>query len=80
MLRRWRGPQDIKTGYGIGNILQNNRVVFKIKGNTYRLVAAMKYDLCGLSVPTWRTTKLTQRISDITIPDTVVTRLTVALD
>ena len=41
---QWRGPQDIKAAYRTASILRNNRVVFNIKGNTYRLVVAVKYD------------------------------------
>lgn len=40
----WRTPSDIKTVYRNASILPNNRVVFNIKGNTYRLVAAVNYD------------------------------------
>ena len=41
---RWRSPQDIKTAYRTASILRNNRVVFNVKGNTYRLVVAVKYE------------------------------------
>jgi mRNA interferase HigB len=41
---RWKGPQNIKAEYRTASILRNNRVVFNIKGNTYRLVVAVKYD------------------------------------
>jgi mRNA interferase HigB len=40
----WKSPQDIKTAYRTASILRNNRVVFNIKGNTYRLVIAVKYE------------------------------------
>ena len=40
----WRSPQDIKTAYRSSSILRNSRVVFNIKGNTYRLVVAVKYE------------------------------------
>jgi len=40
----WKSPQDIKTEYRTASILGNNRVVFNIKGNTYRLVVAVRYD------------------------------------
>jgi mRNA interferase HigB len=40
----WRSPQDIKTAYRSASILRNNRVVFNVKGNTYRLVVAVKYE------------------------------------
>ena len=41
---RWGIPQDIKTAYRTASILRNNRVVFNLKGNTYRLVVAVKYE------------------------------------
>jgi mRNA interferase HigB len=41
---RWNGPQDIKTDYRTASILRNDRVVFNIKGNTYRLIVAVKYE------------------------------------
>jgi mRNA interferase HigB len=40
----WRSPADIKKYYRHANFLANNRVVFNIKGNTYRLVAAIRYE------------------------------------
>ncbi len=39
----WTTPTDVKTAYGNASILANNRVVFNIKGNDYRLVVAMDY-------------------------------------
>jgi mRNA interferase HigB len=39
----WNGPQAIKAAYRTASILPNNRVVFNIKGNTYRLIVAVKY-------------------------------------
>ena len=39
----WTGPQDIKDQYGSASIIGNNRVVFNIKGNDYRLVVAFQY-------------------------------------
>jgi mRNA interferase HigB len=40
----WSSPQDIKTAYRTASILPNDRVVFNVKGNTYRLVVAVKYE------------------------------------
>lgn len=40
----WKGPQDIKAEYRTASILRNSRVVFNIKGNTYRLVVAVRYE------------------------------------
>lgn len=31
--------------YGSASVIKNNRVVFNIKGNRYRLVTAIRYDL-----------------------------------
>lgn len=39
----WRIPTEIKKTYRNASILPNNRVVFNIKGNTYRLVLAVNY-------------------------------------
>lgn len=40
----WRGPGDIKRRYASASFLPDNRVVFNLKGNEYRLVAHVKYD------------------------------------
>ncbi len=39
----WRSPNDIKKTYRNASIVANSRVVFNIKGNDYRLVAAINY-------------------------------------
>ena len=39
----WRRPQDIKEAYRSASIVGNNRVVFNIAGNEYRLVAVVHY-------------------------------------
>ncbi len=40
----WKTPGDIKRIYGNVSILVDNRVVFNIKGNDYRLVVKVHYD------------------------------------
>ena len=40
----WRTPADIKAAYRNASFTANNRVVFNIKGNDYRLVTAVRYD------------------------------------
>lgn len=42
---KWRSPGDIIKRYKTASELKNNRVVFRIKGNEYRLVAAIRYDM-----------------------------------
>ncbi|MEJ5261453.1 MAG: type II toxin-antitoxin system HigB family toxin [Ignavibacterium sp.] len=39
----WKSPNDIKNFYRTASILKNNRVVFNIKGNDYRLIVAVNY-------------------------------------
>jgi mRNA interferase HigB len=39
----WRNPENVKASYPKASILKANRVVFNIKGNDYRLVAALQY-------------------------------------
>ncbi len=39
----WRFPGDVKRVYANVSIVGENRVVFNIKGNTYRLVVAINY-------------------------------------
>lgn len=41
---QWKNPGDVKKDYLSASILENNRVVFNIKGNTYRLIVAFHYD------------------------------------
>ncbi len=40
---QWVSPNSIKRIYRNASIVGNNRVVFNIKGNDYRLVAAINY-------------------------------------
>ena len=40
----WASPQDIRQTYATASIIANNRVVFNIRGNTYRLIVAINYD------------------------------------
>jgi mRNA interferase HigB len=39
----WNSPKDIKTIYQNASFVANNRVVFNIKGNHYRLVVVVIY-------------------------------------
>ena len=40
----WENPNQIKQMYPSSSILKDNRVVFNIKGNTYRLIVKINYD------------------------------------
>lgn len=41
----WQSPNDIKQTYRNASIVGNNRVVFNIKGNDYRLIVHVRYDI-----------------------------------
>ena len=40
---QWSDPQEVKASHPRASILKGGRVVFNIKGNDYRLVAALQY-------------------------------------
>jgi mRNA interferase HigB len=40
----WSTSADVKNGYGNASIVGDDRVVFNIKGNDYRLVVAIDYE------------------------------------
>ena len=39
----WGSPQDVKNRYSTASFVGNNRVVFNIGGNKYRLVIEVQY-------------------------------------
>ena len=39
----WRGPADVKRRYAQASFVGDNRVVFNIAGNKYRLVVHLNY-------------------------------------
>nr|WP_286392265.1 type II toxin-antitoxin system HigB family toxin [Pseudanabaena mucicola] len=41
----WQSPIDVKADHRSASIIANNRAVFNIKGNTYRLIVAIRYDI-----------------------------------
>lgn len=40
---RWTKPADVKTDFVAASILANNRVVFNVAGNKYRLIVSIAY-------------------------------------
>ena len=40
---QWTSPADVKAQYGSASIIGDNRVVFNIAGNKYRLVVRINY-------------------------------------
>ncbi|MGO8672619.1 MAG: type II toxin-antitoxin system HigB family toxin [Capsulimonadaceae bacterium] len=41
----WNVPQDVQRAHPKASILKNSRVVFNIKGNDYRLVCVLNYQV-----------------------------------
>lgn len=46
----WNEPNEIKLKYPTASILPGNRVVFNIKGNTYRLVVKINYNYSAVYI------------------------------
>lgn len=49
---QWQTSQDIKSRYRSADFLADNRVIFNIKGNRYRLMVQIRYS-GGLVVVEW---------------------------
>jgi mRNA interferase HigB len=47
---QWRNPEEVKASYPKASILKARRVVFNIKGNDYRLVAAIQYRAAAVAI------------------------------
>jgi mRNA interferase HigB len=41
----WQSPKNIKERFRTADFLSDNRVIFNIKGNSFRLVVKVNYDL-----------------------------------
>ena len=46
----WRGPDDVKARYPSTSFLADNRIVFTIKGNHYRVIVAVKYEFFAVYI------------------------------
>jgi mRNA interferase HigB len=46
----WNSPQDVKNTLRNASIIANNRVVFNIKGNSYRIICAMDYSRLAMFI------------------------------
>ena len=43
MNSNWKTPNDVKQTYANASVLKEGRIIFNIKGNTYRLVAKFNF-------------------------------------
>ena len=39
----WQSPTDVKRDYRTASFVANNRVIFNVKGNDYRLITMIEY-------------------------------------
>ena len=44
MNSKWDGPNSVKQTYANASILKNSRIVFNIKGNSYRLIVKINFE------------------------------------
>ena len=44
MNANWKTPANVKQTYSNASILKNSRIVFNIKGNSYRLIAKFNFE------------------------------------
>lgn len=44
MSAEWKTPIDVKQSYANASILKDSRIVFNIKGNSYRLVVKFNFE------------------------------------
>jgi mRNA interferase HigB len=40
----WNSPADVKRNYAAASVVSSDRIVFNIKGNSYRLVVAVDFE------------------------------------
>ncbi|ELS03306.1 hypothetical protein Xen7305DRAFT_00030270 [Xenococcus sp. PCC 7305] len=64
---QWQSPSDIKRLYRNASIIANNRVVFNIKGNDYRLIVHVRYDISIIFIRFLGTHKEYDKIDATTI-------------
>lgn len=66
----WTTPQDIKNNYASASFVGNNRVVFNIKGNDYRLIVAVAYRYQAVYIKFIGTHAEYNKIDAATVEDT----------
>jgi mRNA interferase HigB len=40
----WTGPDEVKRQFPAASIIDNNRVIFNVGGNNYRIIVMVKYE------------------------------------
>jgi mRNA interferase HigB len=63
----WKSPNDIKLFYRSASFVRNNRVIFNIAGNKYRLIIAVAYHFGAVYIKFIGTHKEYDRINAATV-------------
>ena len=66
---RWQTPQDIRNRYASASFVGQNRIVFNIKGNDYRLIVAIAWHFQALYIKFIGTHAEYDRIDAATVED-----------
>jgi mRNA interferase HigB len=64
---QWQSPQELKQQFWHASIIGNGRVVFNIKGNDYRLIAAIDFEFQVIYIRFVGTHKEYEKINPKTI-------------
>ena len=62
---QWNSPHELKAGLRNASILKNNRVVFNVCGNKYRIIVLIDYARYGILIRIVGTHKQYDEIKDI---------------
>lgn len=65
----WVTPQDIRNHYANASFVGQNRVVFNIKGNDYRLIVAVAYRFQAIYIKFIGTHAEYDRVDAVTVED-----------
>lgn len=65
----WASPDDVKARYPKASILSDNRVVFDIKGNSYRLIVHIFYPARIVYIKFFGTHAEYDKVDAVTVDD-----------
>ena len=66
---RWESPQDVKETYKTASFVANNRIIFNIKGNRYRLIVAVAYKVSAVYIKFFGTHQMYDEVDAAIVED-----------
>jgi mRNA interferase HigB len=66
-IAEWKDSDDVKATFANASIIVDNRIVFNIKGNDYRLVCHVEYEIGNVMIKWFGTHKEYDKINAETI-------------